>query len=162
MIDAMIWLTVIVSSMVIQSPEFNGLVLCRALRPCEFADLADGVDAPEGNEGWPLNDELADRLLDNVSPAANTSHNHAAFINHVHYAAQIPLRSFNMHMRLPRTPQPVAQNRRDTDRNRIPVEAASCGTDGELELRNSVPFSTLGESVSGPIVTTCSCRTEAC
>lgn len=57
------------TSMVIQRPEFSGLVLCRELRLCVFADLAEAVDASEGKEGCPLNDELADKLLDSVSPA---------------------------------------------------------------------------------------------
>jgi hypothetical protein len=58
--------------MVIQRPEFNGLVLCRELRLCVFADLAEAVDASEGNEGCPRNDELADKLLDSVSPAGKS------------------------------------------------------------------------------------------
>jgi hypothetical protein len=54
--------------MVIQRPEFNGLVLCRGLRLSVLADLAEAVDASDGNEGCPLNDEFADKLLDSVSP----------------------------------------------------------------------------------------------
>jgi hypothetical protein len=62
-----------VSSMVIQRPEFNGLVLCRELRICVFADLAEAVDASEGKDGCPLNDEFADKLLDSVSPVETPS-----------------------------------------------------------------------------------------
>jgi len=36
-----------------------------------FADLAEAVEASEGKEGCPLNDEFADKLLDSVSPAVN-------------------------------------------------------------------------------------------
>jgi len=75
--------------MVIQRPEFNGLVLCRELRLCVFADLAEAVDASEGNEGCPLSDELADKLLDSVSPAIKRRWNHAGLINDMqHYKNQ--------------------------------------------------------------------------
>lgn len=69
MIARRIWLIVLVNSMVIQRPEFNGLVLCRALRSCVFAELAEELVASEEKGGWLLKDELTDKLLVDVSPA---------------------------------------------------------------------------------------------
>jgi len=56
--------------MVIQRPEFKGLVLCRELWLFAVPGLDEELDAVEGNKGWPLRDEFVDKLLDRVSPEA--------------------------------------------------------------------------------------------
>lgn len=59
--------------MVIQRPEFKGLVLCRELWLFALPGLDEELDAVEGNKGWPLRDEFVDKLLDRVSPANKKS-----------------------------------------------------------------------------------------